>query len=74
MAKTFLALASLAVFPSLVTTKDWPVIGSQNRDYIGFAKVARFFCCPRDLTVRGGTPRTPEARIKQPGAAIQSSA
>jgi hypothetical protein len=77
MAKTFLALASLADLPSFAPAKDSKVIGVRDGDYIGFTNVAQIFRFPRDTgisrTVSGKTPPPPAAPIQQPCAAIHSS-
>jgi hypothetical protein len=77
MAKTFLALASLAVSPSFAPAEDSKVIRIRDRDYVGFTNVAQFFRFPRDTgigrAVSRETPPPPAALIQQPCAAINSS-
>jgi hypothetical protein len=65
MAKTFLALASLAASPSFAPAEDSKVIRIRDRDYIGFTNVAQFFRFPRDTSIR----RTVSGETPPPSAA-----
>lgn len=47
MAKILLALAALAVLPSLAPAADWKILRAEGRDYVSFANVAQFYRFPK---------------------------